>query len=538
MSPLEVAERAASYVISQAIAEGGGYKWRFQSSYGLIAYETQVLWGSAGVGLFFLKLYERTGNSTYLDYAKGAAQWLITQAVKDSGGYKWAHIDDDNPSPGWWLTSMVSGIGGFLVNMYQTTGNSTYLDYAEGAARWMIAMPASESGGYFVPYNPPGKYGSQASFGIMPGREAHTVAFLLHLYQETSNPTYLFYVKAMADWLISGPDVREENGGYKWAHDRPYYYPQYFISYGYGGGTVEVATFFYDAYQALGNTTYLQYANGALQWVLSQAVTVDSDKVKWPVLQGGSDYQVVTGDPPNYNSFAVVSDALLKGFLATHNSTYLDYAEKQANWIATQTPLDNAYRNAELFRFFIDMYNIAGDNRYSQSADTLLSWIISNAAISDGGFGWKTLDYYAGYPAWFSPGASGIGYNLISSLPPSVLYQLTVTSSPITGVPFTINTVSKTTPYAESLLEGYYTLEMPQTFDGYKWSRWLEDGDTNRIKTIYLHGTTWTGVYTVPVGGEWTPINTTQIVTSWIALVFLAIAFAAAGSHRLLKKRW
>jgi outer membrane protein assembly factor BamB len=44
--------------------------------------------------------------------------------------------------------------------------------------------------------------------------------------------------------------------------------------------------------------------------------------------------------------------------------------------------------------------------------------------------------------------------------------------------------------------------------------------------------------YKIPVGGEWAPIDTAQIVTPWIALAFLAIAFAAAGSHRLLKKRW
>jgi hypothetical protein len=44
--------------------------------------------------------------------------------------------------------------------------------------------------------------------------------------------------------------------------------------------------------------------------------------------------------------------------------------------------------------------------------------------------------------------------------------------------------------------------------------------------------------YRIPVGGEWAPINTVQVITPWVALAFLAIAFAAAGSHRLLKKRW
>ena len=52
------------------------------------------------------------------------------------------------------------------------------------------------------------------------------------------------------------------------------------------------------------------------------------------------------------------------------------------------------------------------------------------------------------------------------------------------------------------LLEGSYTVEMPQTYDGYVWSHWLEDGDTNRIKIITLSGsTTYTAVYGIPVGG-------------------------------------
>jgi len=74
-------------------------------------------------------------------------------------------------------------------------------------------------------------------------------------------------------------------------------------------------------------------------------------------------------------------------------------------------------------------------------------------------------------------------------------HQLTVTTSPTTGIPFTINGAPKTTSYTEWLLEGSYTLEMPETYNGYVWSHWLEDGDTNRIKTILLQGTTWTAVY-------------------------------------------
>jgi len=75
-------------------------------------------------------------------------------------------------------------------------------------------------------------------------------------------------------------------------------------------------------------------------------------------------------------------------------------------------------------------------------------------------------------------------------------FELTITSSPITGITFTINGTSQTTPYTENLLTGTYIIEMPETHNGYVWSHWLEDGDTNRTKTIALNqNATWTAVY-------------------------------------------
>jgi len=64
--------------------------------------------------------------------------------------------------------------------------------------------------------------------------------------------------------------------------------------------------------------------------------------------------------------------------------------------------------------------------------------------------------------------------------------QLTVTSLPFIGITFAINGVQETTPYTKRLLEGSYTLEMPETQDGYVWSHWLEDEDTNRSKIVYM----------------------------------------------------
>ncbi len=75
-------------------------------------------------------------------------------------------------------------------------------------------------------------------------------------------------------------------------------------------------------------------------------------------------------------------------------------------------------------------------------------------------------------------------------------YELTVTSSPLTGITFTVDGTPQTTPYTEWLLEGSYTLEMPQTHNRHVWSHWLEDGDTNRTKTVVMDTSiTLTAVY-------------------------------------------
>ena len=114
-------------------------------------------------------------------------------------------------------------------------------------------------------------------------------------------------------------------------------------------------------------------------------------------------------------------------------------------------------------------------------------------------------------------------------------YQLTVNSSPITGITFTINGVPQTTPYTEWRFEGSYTLIMRETHNGYVWSHWLEDGDTNRTKKITLPaGTTWTAVYIptppqveeeVPFWRQW-----------WLWAIVAAGIVALTGAVYFLKK--
>jgi hypothetical protein len=97
--------------------------------------------------------------------------------------------------------------------------------------------------------------------------------------------------------------------------------------------------------------------------------------------------------------------------------------------------------------------------------------------------------------------------------------------------------------------EGWYdagstaTLTAPTFGTGsYRFYSWDVDGamqgTTNPINVLMNTDHTATAHYSdSAVGGEWAPINTVQLVSPWVALALIAIAFAAAGSHRLLKKR-
>jgi parallel beta-helix repeat protein len=167
------------------------------------------------------------------------------------------------------------------------------------------------------------------------------------------------------------------------------------------------------------------------------------------------------------------------------------------------------------------------------------------------------VDVYSG-PNQNETGSDGIGdtvyvvnailydldrYPLMYPWPPS--YTLTVYSSPI-GVTFTVDGVSRITSWSGTYSEGIsVSLIMPKIHDGYVWSHWLEDGDTNRIKAVTMDtNITLTGVYAPapkPVGGKANPINMSIIKpetpTLWIWLSAVTLSLIATAVFVKHKKK-
>ena len=137
------------------------------------------------------------------------------------------------------------------------------------------------------------------------------------------------------------------------------------------------------------------------------------------------------------------------------------------------------------------------DNTFQVHSET--SENIWDAGYPDGG------NYWSDHVCTGNPSTGSQSYtidtNNIDHYPfqdPSgwLLNQLTVASSPLTGITFAINGAPQITPYTEWLLVSSYILEAPEVHGEYVWSHWLEDGDTNRTKPFVLAGDiNWTGVF-------------------------------------------
>jgi uncharacterized protein YyaL (SSP411 family) len=260
--------------------------------------------------------------------------------------------------------------------------------------------------------------------GIFPSTVSHTAIYLLHMYQQTGNSSYLQIVKETAAWLIGGTENgyalrHQENGGYKWLGDIPYFvgrspttdFPLY--------ETAWVALFFLETHSVLGNETYLENAKGAIRWLLSKTV----DDCKWPNLAGETEYYLL----PWQRWGHCLIDLLISAYTITGDTTYLDYAKRHTNWMINQAVAEgdgykfpeyeggttyDLYTNAQAHAYLLMMYEQTSNLTYLTYADGVKNWLLNNAVAGNPGYKWKTQatsPYYN--PCWW--GSSGIGYYLL-----------------------------------------------------------------------------------------------------------------------------
>lgn len=252
--------------------------------------------GRAGEGDFFLALYAATGEQLQLDRARAVGDWLLRDAKAAGGGYQWVH-----PPPATRVyTGFAHGTAGvvsFLTSLYEATRHAPYLDYAEGGVRWMkqyiYTWDETAIGWKRLTTD------ANAYHGWCGG--ATGIYFVLkRLYSATGDEEYRAVMLKTARGLAVTAERRCPVGGAPYAeHSCPAATDEHALSwvphspvggmpmtaYCHGASTNSVALF--DAYRETGDETFLRAARGGALWMKAMGEAAPGG-LKWKHIYGES----------------------------------------------------------------------------------------------------------------------------------------------------------------------------------------------------------------------------------------------------------
>jgi lantibiotic modifying enzyme len=108
---------------------------------------TTLYGGAAGEGVFLARLAEQADSKRHLAGAIERGEWLADTAVRDARGYSWTYQTDDEPWYGLGLGPGVAGIGLFFTRLYQVTGDPRWAEVVRQAARTLLDQAQPDRGG-------------------------------------------------------------------------------------------------------------------------------------------------------------------------------------------------------------------------------------------------------------------------------------------------------------------------------------------------------------------------------------------------------
>jgi lantibiotic modifying enzyme len=140
------AARVVDELIARAEEVEGGLRW---------SGSTDVISGSAGIGLFLLWAADAIERPDALEAARDAGGHLLTRAREQGAGLSWPMTPDyprDMPN----FSHGTAGVAFFLARLYAATGEQRFFDAAVKGARHLLAIADHAGGGLRVHHHSPG----------------------------------------------------------------------------------------------------------------------------------------------------------------------------------------------------------------------------------------------------------------------------------------------------------------------------------------------------------------------------------------------
>jgi len=384
------------------------------------------IFGSLSLTIFLLFVLNASAQKmkkltpeVVVDAMKRSSDYMVN-TVSCHGGYLWYYSEDLTERFGevparssqiWVQDPGTSAMGELFLEIYKTTGQSIFLEYAKKAADALIYGQHPIGGWhYFIDFNKPGLehwYADTASMYIIGWEEYRhyygnctyddnvtqgATRFLLRLYMETLEAVYLPPLRKALDFILIS---QYPNGGwpqryplrYEFAHDG---LPDYTSFYTLNDGTMNsIIDVLLEAYQALGNEEYLEAARrGGDFFMISQG---PEGHAAWTD-QFDMNLQPATGrthEPASFQVRYTMSTIyeLEKLFLFTGDRRYLRPIPDALDWIESviigidvdgQTQFAKYYdpeTNYPIIREWIPEVNEEGYMKYRYTLDTTITFV-------------------------------------------------------------------------------------------------------------------------------------------------------------------
>jgi lantibiotic modifying enzyme len=183
----DAARRAVALIVSSAKRTEGGVSW---------ADSTDIISGSAGIGLFLLWASRELGDKNLVDLAAAAGRQVVAAGSPANGGTMWrvnATMPRNYPN----FSHGTAGVSYFLATLHETTQDRLFLELAKAGERYLRSIStATERDGRMVFHSEPG---NEKLFYLSWCHGPAGTARLYHkLGKITGDPAYHSYVDQLA----------------------------------------------------------------------------------------------------------------------------------------------------------------------------------------------------------------------------------------------------------------------------------------------------------------------------------------------------
>jgi lantibiotic modifying enzyme len=251
----DAAARALALIRARARPTGRGVEWSESSD---------MISGSAGVGLFLLWAHEALGDASSLDLAVSAGRRLVERGQPDRGGLTWTvspQVPRNYPN----FSHGTAGVSYFLATLHERTGDRAFLSAARAGAAYLDAISTKTAhGGRLVYHSAPG---NEELFYLSWCHGPAGTARLYHrLASVTGERDFASRVGQLAQGIV---DMRV-----------PERSPGFWNNISQCCGNCGVSEFFVDLAAATKHTQHLEFARRVAADTIRRA-TDDADGSRW-----------------------------------------------------------------------------------------------------------------------------------------------------------------------------------------------------------------------------------------------------------------